>query len=74
MALISEDCIRTASIIITEPADLIVVDRELYNRSVKEVLHKEFEDKRNFIANNPLFNNWPPKYEKLYSFFFFRVN
>ena len=36
----------------------------MYNRSVKNVLKKEFEDKTNFIANNPYFNVWPPKYKK----------
>ena len=60
----SDDCIRTASIICNEPTDLIVVDRELYNRSVKNVLKKEFEDKSNFIASNPYFKAWPPKYKK----------
>ena len=40
VALISEDCVRTASIITDEPSDVIVIDRQLYNRSVKEVLQK----------------------------------
>ncbi len=40
VALISEEAVRTASIIIDEPSDLIVIDRQLYNRSVKEVLQK----------------------------------
>ena len=64
VALFSDDCIRTASIISDDNADLIVVDRELYNRSVKSVLQKEFEDKSNFIATSPYFHNWPPKYKK----------
>ena len=64
VALFSEDCIRTASIISDDNSDLIVVDRELYNRSVKTVLQKEFEDKSNFIATSPYFHNWPPKYKK----------
>lgn len=60
----SDDCIRTASIISDETSDLIVVDRELYNRSVKNVLKQEFEDKTNFIANSPFFQSWAPKYKK----------
>ena len=40
VALISEDCVRTASIITDEQSDVIVIDRQLYNRSVKEVLQK----------------------------------
>lgn len=34
------------------------------SRSVKNVLKKEFDDKANFIANNPFFKNWAPKYKK----------
>jgi len=60
----SDDCIRTASIIAEEKTDLLVVDRALYNRAVKVVLAKEFEDKRTFIKGNPLFSNWAPRYRK----------
>lgn len=49
VALISDDNIRTASIVADEKTDLLVVDRALYNRSVKEVLAKEFQEKTNFI-------------------------
>jgi hypothetical protein len=31
---------------------------------VQETLAKEFEDKRHFIAANPLFDTWAPKYRK----------
>jgi hypothetical protein len=64
VALMSDDCIRTASIIADERCELIVIDRDLYNRSVKNVLKKEFEDKSNFIANSPYFRGWAPKYKK----------
>ncbi|XP_012946512.1 cAMP-dependent protein kinase regulatory subunit, partial [Aplysia californica] len=64
VALTSGDSIRTASIISDERTDLLVVDRALYNRSMKEVLAKEFLEKTTFIKNNPLFSNWPPKYRK----------
>ena len=60
----SEDCIRTASVLAEEPSDFIVFDRELYNRSVKSVLKKEFEDKTNFIAGSPYFGTWQSKYKK----------
>jgi len=62
VALMSDDCIRTASVIVDEPSDYIVVGRELYERSVKSVLKKEFEDKTNFIAKCPYFKSWMPKY------------
>lgn len=64
VALMSDDCIRTASIIVDELTDLIVVDRDLYNRSVKNVLKKEFEDKSSFVGSSPYLHNWPPKYKK----------
>ncbi|XP_062594753.1 uncharacterized protein LOC134256151 [Saccostrea cucullata] len=64
VALMSEDCVRTATIIAEEETDLLVVDRALYNRAVKEVLAKEYEDKVSFINNNPLFAAWPPRYKK----------
>ncbi|CAL1537153.1 unnamed protein product [Lymnaea stagnalis] len=64
VALTSDDNIRTASIVADERTDLLVVDRALYNRSMKEVLAKEFQQKTTFIKNNPLFSNWSPKYRK----------
>lgn len=64
MALMSEDCVRTATIIAEEVTDLLVLDRALYNRAVKEVLAKEYEDKVAFINNNPLFSAWTPRYKK----------
>lgn len=64
VALMSEDCVRTATIIAEEVTDLLVVDRALYNRAVKEVLAKEYEDKVAFINNNPLFSAWTPRYKK----------
>lgn len=35
LALINADCVRNASIIADEITDLIVVNRDLYNRSLK---------------------------------------
>ena len=35
LALINTDCVRNASIIADELTDLIVVNRDLYNRSLK---------------------------------------
>lgn len=60
----SEDCIRTASVLTEEPSDLIVFDRDLYNRSVKSVLKKEFDEKTNFISNSRYFRYWQNKYRK----------
>ena len=64
VALIDETCVRTASIVADAKTDLVIVDKPLYTRCVKDTLAKEFEDKRQFIINNPLFASWAPKYRK----------
>ena len=64
VALMSDDCIRTASVIVDEPSDFIVFDRDLYNRSVKSVLKKEFEDKTNFIDRSHYFRSWQPRFRQ----------
>ncbi|CAC5415180.1 unnamed protein product [Mytilus coruscus] len=48
VALIKEDCVRTASVVTDEETDLMVVDRALYNRSVRDVLEREFHEKTEF--------------------------
>ncbi|XP_025113407.1 uncharacterized protein LOC112575645 isoform X2 [Pomacea canaliculata] len=64
VALIDETCVRTASIVADERTDLVIVDKALYTRSVKDIIAKEFEDKRDFIARSKLFSSWAPKYRK----------
>lgn len=60
----SDDAVRTATIIAEEDTDLLVVDRALYNRAVRDVLAEEFEEKQTFIKTNDLFTTWIPKYKK----------
>lgn len=55
---------RTASVVTDEDTDLMVVDRALYNRSVRDVLEREFHEKTEFVENNPLFKQWLPKMKK----------
>ena len=64
LALINEDCVRNATIIADETTDLVVVNRALYNRSLKSFQAKEFEERKYFVESNPLFSNWQPKYKK----------
>jgi hypothetical protein len=52
-ALINEDCIRTASIVTEEPTDLIVINRELYNRSIASV-------RLNYFLVDTIINRPPP--------------
>ncbi|XP_052224591.1 uncharacterized protein LOC127840150 [Dreissena polymorpha] len=64
VALVSDDAVRTATIIAEEETDLLVVDRALYNRAVRDVLAAEFEEKQFFIKHNDMFSSWIPKYRK----------
>ena len=45
LALINRNCIRNASIITDETTDLLVVNRELYNRCLKAAQSAELEEK-----------------------------
>ncbi|KAH3887827.1 hypothetical protein DPMN_011849 [Dreissena polymorpha] len=64
LALINADCVRNASIIADETTDLIVVNRDLYNRSLKAFQEKEFNEKKRFVEEFPLFRGWQTKYRK----------
>lgn len=55
VALVSENCMRTASCIASTLCEFVVIDRALYAVSVKEVIEKEFQDKTNFVERNPFF-------------------
>eukprot|EP00106_Octopus_bimaculoides_P003675 XP_014771117.1 PREDICTED: uncharacterized protein LOC106869764 [Octopus bimaculoides] len=62
VALLSTDSIRTATVIADEITDLMVVSKALYERSVKDVLTWEFQQKIAFICAHPLFWGWSHKY------------
>ena len=42
----------------------MVVNRELYNRSLKSSQEKEFEERKKFVETHELFANWQLKYKK----------
>ena len=64
LALISEECVRNATIITDDPTDLLVVDRALYNRSLHAAQAAEFEERTRFVTESPLFRGWPRKYKR----------
>lgn len=64
IALLKDDCIRTASVVADCDTDLVVIDRTLYNRSVRDVLEREFQQKTKFVEENVLFRQWSPKQKK----------
>ena len=63
VALVADD-VRTASVIANESAELIVIDLELYNRSISKVVKKEFEDKIRYISDFQYFHKLAPKYRR----------
>ncbi len=64
LALIHPDCVRTASIVAEEKTDLVVIHRDLYNRSVSKVIAKEYAEKMNFIDSMPLLKTWSQKMKR----------
>ena len=64
LALLSEDCIRTASVLADQTVELISINRDLYNRSVARVVRAEYEEKLNYIEDNPLFRAWSTRWKK----------
>ncbi|XP_022104938.1 uncharacterized protein LOC110986920 isoform X2 [Acanthaster planci] len=61
LALVQTNLIRSASVIADQPTGLIVVDRDLYNRSLKAVQQQEFAGKKKFVNTFPLFSHWTPR-------------
>uniref|UniRef100_A0A1I8INU3 Cyclic nucleotide-binding domain-containing protein n=1 Tax=Macrostomum lignano TaxID=282301 RepID=A0A1I8INU3_9PLAT len=64
LALINKDCVRNASIIADETTRLIVVNRALYNRSLKAVQEAEFKERIDFVNKCPVFDNWLARYKR----------
>lgn len=64
LALINADCIRNATIIADEKTDLVIVNRDLYKRSLHEFQSKDFEERKRFVDSHAMFDNWLPKYKK----------
>jgi len=62
VALLTDNGTRSASVIADRPTDLIVIDRDLYERCVQDVIRREFQQKADFVAGHPQFGRWAPKY------------
>ncbi|XP_050411269.1 uncharacterized protein LOC126825617 isoform X1 [Patella vulgata] len=65
LALINNDCVRNASIISTEVCDLLVVRKDLYNRSLRSHQSQAFEEKQRFVNSLPLFHSMPFRYKNM---------
>ena len=55
LALISKNCIRNASIVTDDVTDLVVVYRDLYNRSLRAAHAADVEHRNNFVKEHPFF-------------------
>ncbi|XP_013410681.1 uncharacterized protein LOC106173900 isoform X1 [Lingula anatina] len=64
VALITEDCVRTATVIADTKTDLLVVSRELFNRCLRAAQEQEFNAKMAFVNNCEYFCSWQPKYKR----------
>ncbi|CAF1575190.1 unnamed protein product [Adineta ricciae] len=58
---------RSATVMTTSPTDLLVVDREVFNRTLKSVHEKELQEKTEFINRSPLFSSWSARMKRLVS-------
>ncbi|XP_071816702.1 uncharacterized protein [Apostichopus japonicus] len=58
LALVQTNSIRNASVISENATDLIVIDRELYNRSLKAAQKQEVQEKLDFVNSHTLYSNW----------------
>ncbi|TGZ74530.1 hypothetical protein CRM22_000879 [Opisthorchis felineus] len=59
VALLDKESLRTATVIADCETELIVIDRTLYNRSLKEVHQVELREKAEFVNQCPTFAGWP---------------
>ena len=57
LALLNDNCVRSASIIADETSDLIVISRDLYNRSVAKIVGQEYQEKLDFVNSCSLFRS-----------------
>ncbi|XP_046573601.1 LOW QUALITY PROTEIN: uncharacterized protein LOC124281692 [Haliotis rubra] len=65
VALMSEDNIRNASIITDTDCDFLVVDRELFNSSLKEYEERSYAECRHFVQKHPFFSKMSQRFKRL---------
>ncbi|XP_041353721.1 uncharacterized protein LOC121371698 isoform X2 [Gigantopelta aegis] len=65
VALLEEDAVRNATVIADEDSDLLVISRELFERSMKVKQEEYYEERRKFIQDSPLFAFWTTKFQRL---------
>ncbi|CAF3379761.1 unnamed protein product [Rotaria socialis] len=58
---------RSATVMTTIATDLLVVDREVFSRTLKSAHEKELQEKTEFINRCPLFSSWSARLKRLVS-------
>ncbi|CAH1788853.1 unnamed protein product [Owenia fusiformis] len=65
IALISEDAKRNATIVADEETDFLVINRDLYNSTLKASQEQEYAERESFVQTHPFFAKWSNKFKKL---------
>lgn len=65
LALIHPESTRNATIIANDPCDLLVVSRNLYNKTLHAFQAKEYAERQKFVQDCPLFHKWNTRYRKM---------
>ncbi|XP_060592955.1 uncharacterized protein LOC132747561 isoform X3 [Ruditapes philippinarum] len=65
VALVNKDTFRNASIIANESTDLIVIDQDLFDRSLRAEQEARYAEIRDFIDDHPFFKDMNTKFKKL---------
>ncbi|ELT96736.1 hypothetical protein CAPTEDRAFT_222490 [Capitella teleta] len=65
IALMTKESLRNASIVADEDADLLVIQRDLFNGTLKARQEEEYAERHAFIRSCRLFDNWTPKFKRL---------
>ncbi|XP_053374419.1 uncharacterized protein LOC123531447 isoform X2 [Mercenaria mercenaria] len=65
VALVNRDTFRNASIIADEDTDLIVIDQDLFDRSLRAEQEARYAEIRDFIEEHPFFKDMNTKFKKL---------
>lgn len=63
VAIVTND-VRTASVVADETTELIVINVDLFNRTVRNSIRMVFENKFRFIATNPYFQKMAAKFRR----------
>ncbi|CAF0903653.1 unnamed protein product [Didymodactylos carnosus] len=58
---------RSATVITATYTDLLVVNRDVFNRTLKWAHEKELQEKTEFINKCPMFSTWNPRMKRLVS-------